>query len=148
MGAAVGTFVGLTPTGGIQTLLVVACSLTLGRMVRFNFVSAMIGLYVSNPFTAIPIYWMSYQAGNLFFHAERGMADFASLAQFQDLHLWWRNFVDLMFDVGAQMLLGSLVVGAVGAIVTYAGTLWLVNLWRSRRPAPQPALVADSSVQS
>lgn len=131
-GAAVGIFVGLTPTGGIQTLLVLAFSLTLGRVVRFNLLAAMVALYISNPLTAIPIYWCSYYVGTLFVHEDIQFAEVASVVQFNGFQAWWQNFSELIVGVGSTMLLGSLVVGAAGALITYPAMLWLLKMRRSR----------------
>jgi uncharacterized protein (DUF2062 family) len=132
LGAAVGIFVGLTPTGGIQTLLVLAFSLTLGRIVRFNLLAAMVALYISNPLTAIPIYWCSYYVGTLFVHEDIQFAEVASIVQFNGFQAWWQNFMELIVGVGSTMLLGSLVVGAAGALITYPAMLWLLKMRQSR----------------
>lgn len=52
-GIAVGLFVGLTPTVGIQTILMFAGSLTF----RANFIAAFIVSNISNPFTVAPLYF-------------------------------------------------------------------------------------------
>lgn len=52
-GVAVGLFVGLTPTVGFQTLLmIVGCMIARG-----NFLAAFVVSWVSNPFTMGPLYW-------------------------------------------------------------------------------------------
>lgn len=52
-GIAVGLLVGFTPTVGIQTLMMLAGSLTF----RANFIAAFIVSNVSNPFTMAPLYY-------------------------------------------------------------------------------------------
>lgn len=58
-GLAVGLFVALTPTVGIQTLLILAGSLTF----RANFVAAFLISNISNPFTIAPLYFGFNQLG-------------------------------------------------------------------------------------
>lgn len=52
-GVAVGLFVGLTPTVGFQTvLMIIGCMIARG-----NFLAAFVVSWVSNPFTMGPLYW-------------------------------------------------------------------------------------------
>ena len=58
-GVAVGLFVGLTPTVGFQTVLMItACILVAG-----NFPVAFAVSWVSNPFTVAPLYWGFHSLG-------------------------------------------------------------------------------------
>jgi uncharacterized protein len=52
-GVAVGFFIGLTPTVGVQTLLMIVGCI----VVRGNFPAAFLVSWVSNPFTVVPLYW-------------------------------------------------------------------------------------------
>lgn len=52
-GVAVGLFIGLTPTVGVQTLLMIVGCIVL----RGNFPVAFLMSWVSNPFTMVPLYW-------------------------------------------------------------------------------------------
>lgn len=52
-GVAVGLFIGLTPTVGVQTLLMIVGCIVL----RGNFPVAFLMSWVSNPFTVVPLYW-------------------------------------------------------------------------------------------
>ncbi|SFD43335.1 hypothetical protein SAMN05660831_01627 [Thiohalospira halophila DSM 15071] len=58
-GVAVGLFVGLTPTVGFQTaLMITACILVAG-----NFPAAFAVSWISNPFTMAPLYWGFHSIG-------------------------------------------------------------------------------------
>ncbi len=58
-GVAVGLFIGLTPTVGFQTpLMILGCLLTRG-----NFLTAFMVSWVSNPFTMGPLYWGFHAVG-------------------------------------------------------------------------------------
>ncbi|WP_422822297.1 DUF2062 domain-containing protein [Vreelandella andesensis] len=61
-GFAIGIFYGLTPTVGVQTLLVLTSCLIL----RGNFPMAFTATWVSNPLTLVPLYWMFENIGSLF----------------------------------------------------------------------------------
>ena len=54
LGSAIGMFIGLSPTGGIQMMLVMLTSLLTRKFFRFNVMAALIMVYISNPLTAIP----------------------------------------------------------------------------------------------
>lgn len=62
-GILVGLFIGLTPTVGAQTLLMVLGCLLL----RANFPSAFAVSWVSNPFTVAPLYWLFHGLGEALF---------------------------------------------------------------------------------
>ena len=56
LGAAVGMFIGMTPTVGIQMVLMVI----VGTVIRANRLAGVAMVYVSNPFTVLPIYWLAW----------------------------------------------------------------------------------------
>lgn len=127
LGTALGMFIGITPTGGIQMLLVVALSLTLGRIFRFNRLAALLMVYVSNPITAVPLYWFCYQVGAVFLGADLTKEDFTRIFQYESFDQWSTEFFGLLVDIGGPLLLGSLIVATVAAIVTYPIMLWLLE---------------------
>ena len=101
-GVAVGLFVGLTPTVGGQTLLMVlGCAVTRG-----NFPSAFAVSWVSNPFTVAPLYWLFHGIGEALF---KNLPLFASGA--------W--FVQGIGDNIVFAALGSLVVAPPAALAGY-----------------------------
>jgi len=64
-GIAIGLFIGLTPTVGIQTaLMITACMLLAG-----NFPAAFAVSFVSNPLTMAPLYWAFHELGETVFTA-------------------------------------------------------------------------------
>ena len=82
LGTAIGMFVGLTPTVGFQMLLVVAISLLSWRYFRFNRLAALITVYVSNPLTLMPIYWLNYRVGTLFVPGILTKEEFACIVEY------------------------------------------------------------------
>src|SRR5437867_5606952 len=59
LGTAIGLFIAWTPTVGIHMILVVALALLL----RANKVAGLIAVYISNPITLVPMYWIEYKLG-------------------------------------------------------------------------------------
>ena len=107
-GVAVGLFIGLTPTFGVQTaLIVVGCIL-----LRGNVCSALAASWVSNPLTIVPLYWC--------FHV-LGEACFQSLPAFAA-----PPFAPYSWNVGEELLLtalGSLVMAFPLAFFGYLAAL-------------------------
>lgn len=59
LGFALGLFIGMAPIMGLQTLLV----LFLDTLLKWNKLSAAIGVWITNPLTAPFIYGMTYLTG-------------------------------------------------------------------------------------
>lgn len=108
-GLAVGLFVGLTPTVGIQTALILSGSLAF----RANFVAAFLVSNISNPFTIAPFYF-----------------------GFNRLGEWWitrlpispASVVDLGDEIAHEtlaMVIGSLTIAIPVAALGYFLFLWL-----------------------
>ena len=62
-GAALGVFSGCFPFFGFQTLL----GVFLAKLAKGNIFLAVIGTWISNPLTYIPLYYFNYQVGSIFF---------------------------------------------------------------------------------
>jgi uncharacterized protein len=62
-GVAIGLFIGLTPTVGLQTALLIASCVLLSA----NFPAAFTISFVSNPFTIAPLYWGYHELGEAMF---------------------------------------------------------------------------------
>ena len=66
MGVAVGFFIALTPTVGVQMVLIVLLSL----FIRCNRTSGLPMAWVTNPFTMAPIFYFNYWVGTLILRIE------------------------------------------------------------------------------
>jgi uncharacterized protein (DUF2062 family) len=134
LGTAVGMFIGLTPTVGIQMAMVLVFALLVSPLFRFNKVAAILTVYISNPLTMIPLYWFYYRVGGLFIE---GNVDRAAFNRVHD----WNTVLDLILEVGWPLIVGSLIVATVGTVVTYPLILWLLH---SLRPPKRPPREAES----
>ena len=135
-GVAIGMFVAMTPTVGIQMLIVLFLSL----FIPFNRVAGLIMVYISNPLTLVPIYWLDYWTGALLFgYPLVGIEDFKTLFQFQS-SLFYEQFLEFLgkcLALGAEvyvpMFLGGIIWGLALGIPLYPLTLWLIRKYRSRK---------------
>jgi uncharacterized protein (DUF2062 family) len=110
-GIAVGVFVGLTPTVGVQTVLMLAGCL----LIRGNFPAAFVVSWVSNPITLAPLYFGFNELGEAVFDGIIGpeitISDRADEAAVGALYL----------------VLGSLLIAGPVAIAAYIAFIWV---WR------------------
>jgi hypothetical protein len=141
-GAAVGVFVGFTPTVGFQMVI----SALAATVLRVNRLAAIFPVWITNPFTIVPIYYFEYQVGTWVWPAEEGphvverlnvLADKISAVTVSDFWSSMSAVFAAMGSLGADVLvplmLGSLVVGIVCAAATYPLTLWTVKRIRRQR---------------
>jgi len=141
-GASVGVFVGLTPTVGFQMIIAALAATVL----RVNRLAAVFPVWITNPFTIVPVYFFEYQVGAWIWRAEGGphvikrlQALGATISAVTVSDLW--NTMGAVFAgigrLGAEILvplmLGSLIVGSVCAAVAYPLTLWTVVRIRRQR---------------
>lgn len=109
-GVAVGMFVGLSPTVGFQTLLMLIGCVAL----RANFPIAFLVSWVSNPLTMAPLYIGFNQIGKVVFHGATGTATLEGNTN------GWTEIGYLAF--------GSLVIALPLAIISY---LLVLSIWRA-----------------
>jgi len=124
-GAALGLFVACTPTWGVQMIL----ALALAALVRANKAATIPFVWVTNPFTIVPIYWFSYKFGALLLTGTWA-TDPAVKAKIILLvresmgvnvfkYSFWSNLAGLAVDVGWPLWIGSVIMGLSSAAITY-----------------------------
>lgn len=107
-GVAVGLFVGLTPTVGVQTVLMLAACLLL----RANFPAAFLASWVSNPLTMAPLYLAYGLIGEaLFGNLVRSLFEITHMLAEAIMHT-------------ICLGLGSLLIAVPTATLGYALSLW------------------------
>ncbi len=141
-GAALGVFVGLTPTVGFQMLIAALAATVL----RVNRLAAVFPVWITNPFTIVPIYYFEYQVGSRVWPAEGGPHVLERLEILGErisavtVSEFWSSMGAVFAGVGqlgteilVPLILGSLVVGIACAAVAYPLTLWTVVRIRRQR---------------
>ena len=127
LGTAIGVFVALTPTVGIQMVLVLLAAILARPFFRFNKVAGLIAVYITNPLTVVPLYWFNYKVGTLYFSSTITKKEFAAIFQYDGLREWWTALTRLFVDVGVPLVVGSLVVATICGLVTYPLMLRLLQ---------------------
>lgn len=121
LGAALGVFIGVTPTIPFHTIF----ALALAPLLRVSVVAAYLGIWVSNPLTWVPQYFMAYEVGRyLLFRGEP-----LRIPSHADLY----GFLDLLWRGGLALQVGGILIALPPAIITYFATLWTVKRYRQRR---------------
>lgn len=130
LGVAAALFITFTPTMGIQMLLAFGLAALIGgnRMVTLPIV------WISNPLTAVPMYYANWCVGHLILYRSLEFdptvrATLAKLFVPQENfgayvdHLWdaafWEEILRLLAKCGVELWLGSLVVSATIALISY-----------------------------
>ncbi|QDU05264.1 hypothetical protein V6x_50000 [Gimesia chilikensis] len=147
LGTAIGMFIALTPTVGIQMLMVVCVAFLTRPLFRFNQVASLITVYISNPLTIVPIYWFDYKVGTLFVGGSLTQKDFARILEFEGFSGWWETVKQLLLEVGSPLIIGSLVVGTFFGLITYPIMLRLLKHLRRSKSTDGPEDSGEQSVR-
>jgi uncharacterized protein len=146
LGAAVGIFVAMTPTIGLQMLIV----LLLLLVIPGNKAAGLPVVWITNPATMVPLYTFNYWVGakltgqanlrdikdNLravIDHYPGIRAFFASPGEWlADLQVWFDLVWTAMKDVMMPLWVGSLVVGLVAGATSYVIFYYLIEFYRRK----------------
>jgi uncharacterized protein (TIGR03546 family) len=139
LGTAIGLFIAWTPTVGIHMILVVALSL----LFRANKVAALIAVYISNPFTIVPMYWIDYRLGALVLDERVTRDEFEAILNYHTWAEWWQAFWRVCIDLAVPMWIGGVVLALLHAVPGYYLTRWAALRFR-RRAAAVPQTPADA----
>lgn len=144
LGAAIGVFVGLTPTVGVQMAMVVLIAAI--PKLKFNLPVACAMVWISNPFTMIPLYYSMYWLGVLLLNRKEMHFDrFQTMVQelidsIKDgeslLTSAWQGLTgmfDIGIDIAIPMWIGGIVLGLVFSIPTHFIVLRLAQRHAARR---------------
>lgn len=117
MAFSVGIFIGMSPLFGIHTLL----GLLVAYVFRLNKLTTIVGVYITNPWTIIPIYTFSTWVGARCLGVDKILPD-----------IDWRNitFSALIEDFSPLLmpfLLGTVIISVVSAVLSYIVIYHLVK---------------------
>lgn len=144
LGAAVGMFIAWTPTVGIQMVVVILLAL----VIPMNRLAALIVIYISNPLTMIPMYYLEYLLG-LQVLGDQGMnydeflVFFNEILEIANRETFWtatKVFLEqLGYPVLKALTVGGTLLGILTAIPTYPLTLKWVKGYRNSRSKAKAA---------
>jgi uncharacterized protein len=131
LGAAIGMFIMFTPTVGVQMGLVVFFAWLVGA----NKAAGLPVVWISNPATIVPIYWLCYEVGCFLLQTPRINQEW--WAGFAHPPSGWTQFVQFYWtravQIGWPLWVGGCVVGIVFSLPTYYLVYWLIYRYRMQR---------------
>ncbi|MBL7215408.1 MAG: DUF2062 domain-containing protein [Phycisphaerae bacterium] len=143
-GIAVGFFTAWLPLFGLHIPL----SLIFAAILRANKAMALLFVWVSNPLTALFIYYPTYRVGRFalgFFREtptvqpEQMQSMFAQVLSVKRIFLefftvdLWKQFWDVFTHAGLEMLIGGVLLGLIVAKASYWASLTLIKRFRDKR---------------
>jgi uncharacterized protein len=154
-GTMIGLALAFTPTIGFHTVLAFAIWAA-ARFFnwRFSLILAVAWTWVSNVFTAVPIYYLLYATGQIMrghYHELNGYAEFLDLWQnlaARDRTLWQEIIIviEIMLeDWGIAMCLGSIPWAAIAGGIGYWVSLTFIRAYRRERAVRRERNTADRS---
>lgn len=129
LGVAIGAFVSVTPTMGVQMAVAGALAAMAGRSVR----AALPVVWISNPLTAVPLFYVTYWLGRLFWPWAPGLSTHELSAAVADASGSWAAMGSLGGQLAAPLCIGGVVLGAALAAIAYPLTRWLAEQHQARR---------------
>lgn len=133
LGFAIGMFVGMTPTVGVQMIIVMCIAVLTKPFFYFNRVAGIIAVYVSNPLTLVPIYYFLYWVGTFFVPGDVTQDEFAKVLEYESFAEWWDTVVALFVGIGTPLLIGTAIVATVSGLITYPLTVRGVTNFRRKK---------------
>lgn len=116
-GFASGIFAGCLPLMGLQFII----SVIIAFLVRGNKFAAVMGTWISNPITYIPLFVLNFQLGKF-------ILSFFLNNNTQELNLKsWANLKGLGTDITITLLFGSVIMGLFASIFGYYLILYLLS---------------------
>lgn len=138
LAVAIGLFIGMTPTVGVQMAMVLMAAAIPG--LKFNIPIACAAVWISNPFTMIPLYYGMYWLGVVLLNRqEMDFAKFKGILQEfitsikegeSILKSFWEGLVgifDIGMDIAIPMWVGGIAMGLCLAIPAYLATMYLYH---------------------
>ena len=120
---AIGVFIAFSPTYGLHTAMVVFCTWALG----LNFLALMVGAFINNPWTLVPILGATYWVGAVLL----GRSDGPSF----DWHdVSFGAIYEQIMPFAVPFFLGGFVLSILGAAVAYPLAYYLVAKHRKAHP--------------
>jgi uncharacterized protein (DUF2062 family) len=138
MGAAIGVFIGLTPTIPFHTVTILALTL----LSRTSFIAGFItSVVVCNPLTYIPIYYFSSLIGNLVtpfnLNWDKLKTTLDVVLSDSSLGLKIQALLSMGYEATIVMLVGGIVLALPFAVVSYYVCHFLLVSYRRKRRQKQ-----------
>jgi hypothetical protein len=123
---AIGVFIGFSPAYGLHTVMVLFCAWAL----RLNLLALMVGAFLNNPWTVVPILGATYWVGALLL----GRSDNPTF-DWNDVS--FGAIYEQVMPYAIPFFLGGCVLSLLGAAVAYPLAYYFVARYRQSHPLAQ-----------
>lgn len=124
---AIGVFIGFSPIYGLHTVLVLFFSWALG----LNLLALMVGAFLNNPWTLVPILGATYWVGAfLLGRSESPSFDWHDVS--------FSAIYEQVVPYAVPFFLGGFVLSLLGAALAYPLAYYVVTKYRQSHPPRQP----------
>lgn len=145
LGVAIATFVAITPLMFFHTVI----SITLAALLRANKAVCVPVVWITNVFTAIPVYGACWWVGKLILTGstdtdraalEMQLAlppEYSGWGVVRHVHeaAFWKYVLEWTMNFGTELWLGCTIIGSVSAVAAYFLSRRLIVVYRRRRAA-------------
>lgn len=114
---AIGVFIGMSPFLGIHTILGIICA----YLFRLNKFVTIVGVYITNPWTIIPIYTFSTFVGARLL----GMDKFFPAVDWKGLTL--SKLISELGPLLKPFIIGTLLIGLLSSVASYLILYYLIR---------------------
>ena len=122
-GLAAGVFAGCLPFMGLQFVF----SVLIAILIRGNKITALMGTWISNPFTYVPIFLLNFKVGRWILAFFLGEYDWEISFDSE------QKFTDLGQEIMMPVLLGSVIVAFCTSILAYQLILFCLRKWKKHK---------------
>jgi uncharacterized protein len=129
LGIAVGIFVALLPLIGIQMVL----SFALAWLLRANKAVGVALVWISNPFTMVPLFYPGYWLGCKILGRKPGGEWSELIRSERSPSAIMVEFAENLQDFAAPLFLGTFIVAAGLSLISYYVSLFLIRNYRLKR---------------
>ncbi len=142
-GMAIGVFVAITPTIPFHTIL----AITLAVLLKASKPAAILGVWISNPFTVLFLYFACYKTGHFFFDGssqasvaiEQLIKHLESDIEFVQKMNYLVEFIREKFNTFLIMNFGGIILGLPSGLAAYVLTKRFFNQIRIRKKTDEKA---------
>jgi uncharacterized protein (DUF2062 family) len=120
-GFAVGVFISFTPFFGLHTIIAIVAAFVF----RLNKLTCLTGSWVNNPMSVPPVLVVSYKLGNMILGNPAGELQLKK-------ELSWEYALNLLDAHGIPILIGTSILGAAAAVLSYFLCYYLVVRFRQK----------------
>jgi uncharacterized protein (DUF2062 family) len=136
LGAGIATVIAFLPLIGLQTLI----AISVAAVVRANKAICIPIVWITNPFTLVPIYGACLGLGHVVMAVPASHDPEVVLSELEKHNTtglfeieFWKGLLHRIAGLGTELWVGCIIVGLICGVVAYVVSRWGVSAYRERR---------------